>query len=144
MLVPISREMPDACLLGVDISSEFLAMCAERQRRGDFGGSFIHFHQRNLLKPIFADRSIDITICNSTTHEIWSYATQEEGLREYLRMKLRQTRMGGRLIIRDVVGPNNRNQIVHMRLKTDDGKNDGIFDFPTYLHASRKRAKNQR
>ena len=99
----ISREAPDACLLGVDLSSEFLAMCAERQRRGDFGQSFVHFHQRNLLNQIFEDASIDTTICNSTLHEIWSYGSHNS-LRNYLRLKLQQTREGGRLIIGTLSG----------------------------------------
>ena len=124
LLVRLAQEVPDACLLGVDLSSEFLAMCAERQRRGDFGGSFVHFHQRNLLNPIFADQSIDLTLCNSTTHEIWSYATQASGLREYLRIKHRQTRRGGKLVIRDVVGPAGpdagERQVI-LALRCDDG-----------------------
>jgi len=52
--------------------------CIERQRRGDFGGTYVHFHQRNLMDEIFAPDSIDTTLCNSTTHELWSTATGED------------------------------------------------------------------
>ncbi len=112
LLVPIARAFPDADLIGLEISGEFMAQCLERQRRGDFGGTYVHFHQRNLLDRVFHPRSIDTTLCNSTLHELWSYGGGEDAVRGYLAHKFEQTRPGGRLVIRDVVGPPDKSRPV--------------------------------
>jgi hypothetical protein len=38
--------------------------------------------------PIFETGTIDSTVCNSTTHELWSYGTQETTVRDYLGVSL--------------------------------------------------------
>jgi hypothetical protein len=126
LLVPIARDFPDSDLIGIEITGEFMARCLERQRAMEYGGTYIHFHQRNITEPIFETGSIDTTLCNSTTHELWSYGRQAETLRPYLREKWRQTRKGGRLIIRDVVGPENQEEVVWLWCHADDGQNEDI------------------
>jgi len=127
LLVPISKDYPDSDLIGIEITGEFTARFQERQRAGDFGGSFSHVHQRNLMDEIFEPRSIDTTICNSTTHELWSYGEQRNTLVPYLERKYKQLRNGGRLIIRDVVGPPNKSKKIYMWLDDKDGLNEDIF-----------------
>lgn len=105
LLAEISEGFPDSDLYGIDLSAEFAHRFEERRRAGDFGGSYVHFYLRNLLDPIFEPDSIDTTICNSTLHELWSYGHGEPSVRGYLAEKYRQLRPRGRLIIRDVVGP---------------------------------------
>lgn len=73
LLVPLARDFPDSDLIGLEITGEFFARCLERQRAMEFGGTYVHFHQRNITEPVFEPGSIDTTICNSTTHELWSY-----------------------------------------------------------------------
>lgn len=127
LLVPIARDHPDADLIGIEITGEFLAQCHERQRRGDFGGTYVHFHQRNLMDPIFEPDSIDTTICNSTVHELWSYGRQSDTVRPYLARKFRQTRRNGRIIVRDVVAPEDMQQEVHLWLNDADGSNENAL-----------------
>ncbi|KKW29167.1 MAG: Methyltransferase type 12 [Parcubacteria group bacterium GW2011_GWB1_52_7] len=127
LMVLLAIDFPDSDIIGIEITSEFMARCLERQRAGEFGGTFVHFHQRNLLDPIFEDNSIDSAICNSTTHEIWSYGNGAESLRGYFEKKFKQLRPGGRLIVRDVVGPENKAQEVRLRASRDDGLNDDVF-----------------
>ncbi len=127
LLVLIAKDFPDSDLIGIDLAAEFLARCKERQRAEDFSGSYIHFHQRNLLEPIFEKESIDTTICNSTGHEIWSYGRQEKTISAYLKMKYQQTRKGGRLILRDVVGPEQKENKVYMLCNEKDGSNKDVF-----------------
>lgn len=126
LLALIAKDFPDSDLLGIEITSEFLAQCNERLRRGDFGRSYIHFYQRNLLDKIFNNETIDTTICNSTTHEIWSYGKGRTSLISYLKKKYNQLRNGGRLVVRDVVGPEEKNKIVYMKLNDKDGHNNPI------------------
>lgn len=124
LLVPIARDFADSDLVGIEITGEFMARCIERQRAMEFGGTYIHFHQRNITEPVFEPASIDTTICNSTTHELWSYGNRADTLRPYLREKFRQTRTNGRIIIRDVVGPEDGHRQVHLWCNDADGSND--------------------
>ncbi len=122
LLAAVSREFPDSDLLGIDISAEFAHRFQERQRSGEFGGAYVHFFLRNLLDRIFEEASIDTTICNSTLHELWSYADGEETVRKYLSMKFQQLRPGGHLVIRDVVGPEDPQIPVLLECCSTDGK----------------------
>lgn len=124
LLTLVARDFPDSDLIGIEITGEFMARCREAQRAGFFGGTFVHFHQRNITQPIFQDNAIDSTLCNSTTHELWSYGQQAVTLHNYLAQKYAQTRRGGRLIIRDVVGPEEKEQLVWMWLNDEDGSNE--------------------
>jgi len=122
LLAEISRDFPDSDLFGIDLSSEFASRFLERQRAGEFGGAYVHFFHRNLFDRIFEPESIDTTLCNSTLHEIWSYGDGEKSVRSYLAEKLRQLRPGGRLIIRDVVGPDDGEREVLLWCSDTDGK----------------------
>jgi hypothetical protein len=126
LVVQLAKDFPDSDIIGVEITSEFMARCLERQRAGEFGGTFVHFHQRNLFDPIFEDNSINSTICNSTTHEIWSYGKQAESLTSYIEKKFKQLKSGGRLIIRDVVGPEDKEREVWLQTSQSDGANEDV------------------
>lgn len=122
LLAEIAEDFRDSDLYGIDLSAEFAARFQERKRTGDFGNVYTCFYLRNLLDPIFETASVDTTICNSTLHELWSYAEQEKTVRGYLAMKFAQLRPGGRLIIRDVVGPEQAEETVLLQCATDDGE----------------------
>jgi SAM-dependent methyltransferase len=122
LLAEISRDFPDSDLFGIDLSAEFAGRFHERQRAGEFGGAYVHFFHRNLFDRIFEPDSIDTTLCNSTLHEIWSYGEGEKSVRNYLAEKFCQLRPGGRLLIRDVVGPENGHQLVSLWCSDVDGK----------------------
>ena len=123
LLAEISRDFPDSDLFGIDLSAEFAGRFHERQRAGEFGGAYVHFFHRNLFDRLFEPDSIDTTICNSTLHEIWSYGDGEKSVRKYLAEKFRQLRAGGRLLIRDVVGPDAGDTEVLLWCSDSDGDN---------------------
>lgn len=123
LLAEISHDFPDSDLFGIDLSAEFAGRFHERQRAGEFGGAYVHFFHRNLFDHIFEPDSIDTTLCNSTLHEIWSYGDGEKSVRSYLAEKYRQLRPGGRLVIRDVVGPDDGEREVLLWCSDRDGKN---------------------
>jgi SAM-dependent methyltransferase len=122
LLAEISEGFPDSDLYGIDLSAEFAHRFEERRRAGDFGGSYVHFFLRNLLDPVFEPESLDTTICNSTLHELWSYANGEASVRSYLTEKYRQLRQGGRLVVRDVVGPESADETVLLWCNSEDGE----------------------
>ncbi|MDI1248751.1 MAG: methyltransferase [Lacunisphaera sp.] len=130
LLVEIARDFPDSDLFGIDLSAEFAARFHERKRSGEFGNVYTCFYLRNLLDPIFEPESVDTTICNSTLHELWSYAEQEKTVRGYLAQKYAQLQPGGRLIVRDVVGPENGDTMVVLRCRADDGEERAPADVP--------------
>jgi SAM-dependent methyltransferase len=121
LLARIAEDHPDSDLIGVDISAEMLARAAERQRAGEFSGTFVFFRQCNLMKALPLRNPVDTVICNSTLHEIWSYGHGRESVMEYLRLKRDQLRLGGRLVARDVVGPQDRTRPVLLWCSAADG-----------------------
>ena len=127
LLAAIASDFPDSDLIGIEITGEFMARARERQRAGGFGGSYVYFHQRNITQPIFAAQTVDTTICNSTIHELYSYGDGEATVQAYLDLKFAQTRKGGRLVIRDVVGPSGKGQEVYAWLNRADGGEEDIF-----------------
>jgi SAM-dependent methyltransferase len=131
LLARIARDFPDSDLIGVDLSAEMLARARERQRAGDFSGCFAFFRQHNLMKPLPLRSPVDTVICNSTLHELYSYAGGADAVRRYLRMKHAQLRMGGRLVARDVVGPSRRTRTVLLWCNPDDGVADHTTATPT-------------
>ena len=122
LLAEVSRDFPDSDLFGIDLSAEVAGRFHERQRAGEFGGAYVHFFHRNLFDRIFEPDSIDTTLCNSTLHEIWSYGDGEKSVRTYLAEKFRQLRAGGRLLIRDVAGPEDGDQAILLWCADGDGQ----------------------
>lgn len=122
LFAPIARDFPDSDLLGVDISNDFIARANENIRRGLFGGSFVSIIQANLMEPLFEESTINTTICNSTMHEVWSYNNKQESVDAYLSLKYNQLKEGGRVLIRDVIGPKNKNSIVYIRSLEDNNE----------------------
>jgi len=148
LLAEISHNFPDSDLFGIDLSSEFASRFSERQRAGEFGGAYVHFFHRNLLDRIFEPESIDTTICNSTLHELWSYAEKEKTVRAYLGEKFRQLRPSGRLVIRDVVGPDHGEREVLLWCSDADGQNQSAAEIarhkdrsPEWLHKLSTRSR---
>lgn len=121
LLVRIAQDFPDSDLIGIEIAGELLARCVERQRAGEFGNAFVHFHQRNITEPVFQPNTIHTTICNSTLHELWSYNQGQATVSAYLHEKFRQLAPRGRLLIRDVVGVDNADETVYLWLTQEDG-----------------------
>jgi cyclopropane fatty-acyl-phospholipid synthase-like methyltransferase len=121
LMVRLAATFPDSDIVGIDITGEFVSRVEERQRAGDFGKSFVHVYQRNILEPVFKPDTIDTVICNSTLHELWSYGEGAVSVRAYLRDKYTELVAGGRLIIRDVVAPDEKERPVFMKLRNDDG-----------------------
>jgi hypothetical protein len=135
LLERVARDFPDSDLIGVDLSAEMLARAHEAQRAGAYGGAFVFFKQQNLMSPVTdaqKDRA-DTIICNSTLHELWSYGAGDETVRAYLRGKQKQLRSGGCLVIRDVVGPDDKDEVVELACVDTDGlpEDDGLVAVET-------------
>lgn len=120
LFAPVARDYPDSDLIGVDISNDFIARANENIRRGLYGGSFVTILQANLMEKIFDDETVNTTICNSTMHEVWSYNNKRVSVDEYLTRKYSQLKDGGRVLIRDVIGPNDKEKVIFLRSLEDE------------------------
>ncbi|GEM_PF-812096 len=127
LLMEVAQDFPDSGLIGVDVSGEFIARFSENIRQHRFGGAYVHVKQANIMSPTSPDNSVDTTICNSTMHELWSYLNQADSVRAYLAKAYRQTRRGGRIVIRDVVGPEDKDKLVYMLCNDEDGSNQDVY-----------------
>jgi hypothetical protein len=58
---------------------------------------------------------------------LWSYGRQSTTVHAYFAKNYQQTARGGRLLIRDVVGPEEKEQEVYLWLNDQDGNNDNVF-----------------
>ncbi len=120
LFIPMAKDFLDSDLIGIDISNDFIARANERIREGYFGNSFVNIVQANLLNRLFEDNFVNTVICNSTLHEIWSYNNKLQSIKDYLKLKYNQLVPGGRIIARDVIGPNEPDKTVFLR----DNEND--------------------
>jgi hypothetical protein len=143
LLARIADDFPDSDLIGVDLSAEMLARAEERQRAGEFSGCFVFFRQCNLMKPLPLRSPVDTVLCNSTLHEIWSFGKGAESVREYLALKRDQLRIGGQLVIRDVVGPEDRRKPVLLWCSESDGAAQGAFPLEGDPDELRERLETQ-
>jgi hypothetical protein len=125
LIQKIVVDFPDSDIIGIDLSAEMLARANELKREGVFGNAFVFFKQQNLTTQVSdaQESTVDTIICNSTLHELWSYGDRAASVREYLRGKGKQLRRGGRLVIRDVVGPEGGDDLVYLWCNASDGEN---------------------
>jgi hypothetical protein len=109
---------------GIEVARPLYAECLHRKEQGAFANDNVFFYQRDFSAgPIFPENSINTFTTVALTHEIESYAGRE-ALRSFLRLLHQQTALGGRWVNFDVLGPEDRDQIVYLKLCRDDGRDD--------------------
>lgn len=114
----ISQDFREADIIGIEATREFY----EYAKRQKYDHEFVFFYRRNILNQNFKPNSIDSFIYSSILHEVYSY-WGVEALRRLLKNTFRQLRFKGRIIIRDVVGPENKNKKILAKFcPTDEAK----------------------
>ncbi len=110
---------------GVEAARRLYTICVRRKEDGEFTNENVFFYQRNFLaEKLFSENSIDTTITASLTHEIESY--QGRGaLKEFISRVYDETAIGGVWINLDVIGGENKDELIYMWLNRNDGKNMG-------------------
>jgi SAM-dependent methyltransferase len=108
---------------GIEVARHLFDICQQRKHNGEFKNPFVFFSQRNAVTGLaFEPASMDTIHTSSLTHEIESYGSRED-LLAFIRNRYAELRPGGIWINRDVVGPEEKGQIVLMALATTDGNN---------------------
>jgi hypothetical protein len=109
---------------GIEVARPLYVECLHRKEQGAFANDNVFFYQRDFAAgPIFPDNSIHTFTTVALTHEIESYGGRE-ALWSFLRLLHQQTALGGRWVNFDVLGPEDRDQMVYVKLRRDDGRDD--------------------
>lgn len=131
LLGRIAELYPDTVLIGADLSGEMIERTEERARIDGFDDSLITTHQFDITESISRFGPASTIISSSTCHEIWSYG-DEDDLENYLWVKHHELEDGGRMIIRDVIGPENPEKDVGLWLDPENGEEgDGLDSLST-------------
>ncbi|MCK9272437.1 transferase [Candidatus Gracilibacteria bacterium] len=127
----LDERFRESDFYGIEVARKLYNECLHRKAQGHFANENVFFYQRNVATSnIFPSNNIDTFTTFSLTHEIMSYQ-KEKTLTNFISLIYDQLKFGGRWINVDVVGPENKDEIVYMKLNTSDGINenyDRIFD----------------
>jgi hypothetical protein len=120
---------------GIEVARRLFDVCQQRKHNGEFSNPFVFFAQKNAVTGLVFERNSMHTIhTSSLTHEIESYGSRAD-LLAFIRNRYEELALGGIWINRDVVGPDNPDEIVCMELNTTDGRNDDWEQEFTDRHA---------
>lgn len=109
---------------GIEVARHLYDICQQRKHNGEFKNPFVFFSQRNAVTGLVFDKNSMNTIhTSSLTHEIESYGSRAD-LLSFIKNRYEELAPGGVWINRDVVGPQNKNEMVLMKLNQTDGRND--------------------
>jgi len=136
---------------GVEAARPLFQICQQRKDNGEFGTANVFFYQRNIMRSsLFPHNSLNTIITMALTHEIESYLGRDE-LKSFIKRMYDITAPGGVYINYDVVGPNNKDQIVYALLTDTDGENpDTLFPdmnvavLPDFLRSLSTKARFKR
>jgi len=106
---------------GVEVSRHLFDICLQRKHNGDFLNPSVFFSQKNAVTSLVFDEGTMNTIhTSSLTHEIESYGSRED-LLKFISNRYQELAPGGVWINRDVLGPDNKDEIILLWLNDKDG-----------------------
>lgn len=109
---------------GIEVARHLFDICQQRKHNGEFKNPFVFFSQRNAVTGLVFDKnSMDTIHTSSLTHEIESYGSRQD-LLAFIKNRFEELRSGGVWVNRDVVGPENKHQLVWMLLNEADGRTE--------------------
>jgi hypothetical protein len=114
---------------GVEVSRHLFDICLQRKHNGDFSNPSVFFSQKNAVTSLVFDAGTMNTIhTSSLTHEIESYGSRQD-LIEFINNRYQELAPGGVWINRDVVGPDNKDEIILLWLNDQDNTRDVFIRF---------------
>jgi SAM-dependent methyltransferase len=116
----LAATFRESDIIGIEAVRRFYEYCTSQ----DYGDAFVFFYRRNVTDQNFKEGTVNTFIYSSVLHEVYSYIG-EAALHAVLRNTWTQLDYGGRIIIRDVVGPENPDDEVFMELNAANGASEG-------------------
>ncbi|MDZ4724663.1 MAG: transferase [Leptospira sp.] len=125
--IKLATEEPslfESDFYGVEIARKLFDICQQRKENGDFQNTNIFFLRKNAVTGlVFPKNSMRTIHTSSLTHEIESYGSREN-LLSFIKNRYDELLDGGVWINRDVLGPENKDEIVYLWLNDTDGLNE--------------------
>lgn len=125
----LAKEFNESDIIGIEAARKFY----DHARAQDYDSPFVFFYRRNITDQNFKENSVNTFIYSSVMHEVYSYMS-EDVLKKVIGDAYKQLMHGGRLVIRDVVGPSKPDTIVFMKLDDRDGTNEGSIEVLSTYH----------
>ncbi|HLC78070.1 MAG TPA: methyltransferase domain-containing protein [Candidatus Nanoarchaeia archaeon] len=119
----LSKHFKESDIIGIEATRKLYELC----KLQEYPNPFVFFYRKNILDQTFKNNTINTFIYSSILHEIYSYINRK-ALVNLLDNTFNQLVPGGRIVIRDVVGPENGNSQVFMELNKTNGKSKGKFN----------------
>jgi hypothetical protein len=136
----LDPRLRESDFYGVEVARPLFAECLHRKEQGAFANDNVFFYQKDIAgEPLFAPNSVNTFLTFSLTHELESYQGRAT-LEHFIALLHGQLALGGRWINVDVVGPEDKEQRVLMRLNRSDGRNDDYA--ATFAPHDRQRARD--
>ncbi|WP_207514665.1 transferase [Longitalea luteola] len=121
------ERLRESDFYGIEVSRYLYVLCQQRKENGEFINPFVFFSQKNAVTGlVFEPNSMNTIHTSSLTHEIESYGSRND-LLQFIQNRYEELAPGGVWINRDVVGPENKDQIIHLWLNDADGSNEDPF-----------------
>ncbi|MBC8109839.1 MAG: transferase [Verrucomicrobia bacterium] len=122
-LACLNPVLQESDFYGIEVSRHLYALCQQRKMNGEFGNPFVFFAQKNAVTGlVFEKNSMHTIHTSSLTHEIESYGNRED-LLKFIKNRFEELTFGGIWINRDVVAPENPDEMIVMELSDEDGRN---------------------
>jgi SAM-dependent methyltransferase len=125
LLERLAERYTDSDVCCVELSNEMAERFRQRKRRNDSREDEVELRQQSVLEDAGLDR-VDTVIASSLCHELWSYYEGDATLAEYFAAKHDQLDPGGRLVVRDVIGPDREGEILAW-FNCHDGVEEDIY-----------------
>ena len=123
-LACLDEKLRESDFYGIEVSRHLYDVCQQRKHNGEFENPFVFFVQKNAVTGlVFEKQSMNTIFTSSLTHEIESYGCRED-LLKFIKNRFEELVPGGVWINRDVVGPENKEEIIYMKLSKTDGRNN--------------------
>ncbi len=123
------ERLRESDFYGIEVARHLFDICHQRKHNGEFANPFVFFSQRNAVTGlVFEQNSMNTIHTSSLTHEIESYGSRAE-LLQFISNRFRELSNGGIWVNRDVVGPEDKERIVWMKLNTQDGHQEYMQTF---------------
>ena len=121
------QKLQESDFYGIEVARQLYDLCLQRKNNGEFNNPSVFFAMKNAVTSlVFAPDSMNTIHTSSLTHEIESYGCHQD-LLDFIQNRYNELKPGGVWINRDVIGPENGDDIVFMRLNSTDGKNDNVL-----------------
>ncbi|MCR4327505.1 MAG: methyltransferase domain-containing protein [Nanoarchaeota archaeon] len=116
----LSKNFEESDIIGIEATRKFYEYC----KLQEYPNPFVYFYRKNILDQNFKENTVNTFIYSSVLHEIYSYIS-EDSLKKVIKNTFKELLPGGRIVIRDVVGPENPKEKVFLELNEKDGKDSG-------------------